>query len=101
MASEHSSHARVSTQPQDWSESYACDSSAKAAPPFSFQAKERAGGKTSNAGGVLGRLLFLVLGVFLVIAGVLMLVLPGPGLLTIGAGAFCISRAFKRPARKA
>lgn len=100
MASKQSSHAYVSTQPQDWSEPYAHDPSANTAPPFSFQAKERSGKKTSVAGSLLGRLLFLVAGIVLLIVGLAMLILPGPGLLVIGIAVYCFVRAVKGPSAK-
>ncbi|WP_082673287.1 PGPGW domain-containing protein [Hugonella massiliensis] len=44
------------------------------------------------------RIGLILLGMVLVLVGIPMLVLPGPGLLAIGGGAACIARAF-RPRR--
>ena len=49
--------------------------------------------------GVLRRLARIAAGSFLVLAGLLMWVLPGPGLLTIAAGLLVLSRDFPWAAR--
>jgi len=48
---------------------------------------------------LLGRLSWLAAGVFFVLAGIVMLFTPGPGLLAIGFGVTCFAQESRRVAR--
>lgn len=48
--------------------------------------------KRGEKPGLLGRLTWVVAGIFFVLAGIVMLFTPGPGLLSIGFGVTCLSQ---------
>ena len=49
--------------------------------------------------GAMGRLAWIVAGIFFLLAGIVMLFTPGPGLLAIGFGLTCFSTESRRLAR--
>lgn len=55
--------------------------------------------KRQDEKGLLGRSMWIAAGVFFVLAGIVMLFTPGPGLLAIGFGITCLSRESRRLAR--
>ena len=55
--------------------------------------------KREQEQGALGRAMWIVAGVLFVLAGIVMLFTPGPGLLAIGFGVTCLSRESRRLAR--
>ena len=55
--------------------------------------------QAARAGGLLSALALIAFGVLLAMVGVPMLVLPGPGLLTIGAGVALAASGMRRLAR--
>jgi len=50
-------------------------------------------------GGLVGRITWMVAGVFFFLAGIVMLFTPGPGLLAIGFGFTCFARESRGMAR--
>jgi hypothetical protein len=48
--------------------------------------------KRAQEAGLVGRLMWIVAGVLFLLAGIVMLFTPGPGLLSIGFGVTCLSR---------
>ena len=55
--------------------------------------------KRAQEKGFVGRLMWILAGVFFLIAGFIMLFTPGPGLLAIGFGLTCWSQESRRVAR--
>ena len=56
--------------------------------------------KRSDEGkGAMGRIAWIAAGVFFMLAGIVMLFTPGPGLLAIGFGLTCLSAESRRVAR--
>ena len=51
-------------------------------------------------GGLLGRITWIVAGIFFLLAGFVMLFTPGPGLLAMGFGFTCFARESRRVARQ-
>ena len=49
--------------------------------------------------GAMGRLMWVAAGVLFVLAGIVMLFTPGPGLLSIGFGVTCLSRESRKLSR--
>lgn len=49
--------------------------------------------------GLLGRVTWIVAGIFFLLAGFVMLFTPGPGLLAMGFGATCLAQESRRMAR--
>jgi len=46
-------------------------------------------------GGLVGRIILFAVGIVLVVVGIPLLILPGPGVLTILIGLFCLYSAFR------
>jgi hypothetical protein len=55
--------------------------------------------KRALEGGLMGRCMWIAAGVLFMLAGIVMLFTPGPGLLAIGFGVTCLSRESRRLSR--
>jgi hypothetical protein len=55
--------------------------------------------RSDEAKGAMGRIAWIAAGIFFVLAGIVMLFTPGPGLLAIGFGVTCFARESRRVAR--
>ena len=55
--------------------------------------------KRSEETSLLGRVSWILAGIFFILAGIVMLFTPGPGLLSIGFGVTCLSQESLRLAR--
>lgn len=80
----------IHTTPDDWSEPGTAAPKHSASESTSSNASSKA---VAGEKSLIERLLLLVVGIVLVLVGIPMLILPGPGLVAIVAGGACIASA--------
>ncbi len=92
----------VGSNPDDWSEPVSATAKAAGSIPFCGTdgpaVSSAVGSAASAGGGLIKRLILCIVGILLILVGIPMLILPGPGVAAIGGGIFCLVKGlgFKR-----
>lgn len=89
--SAHKGGVYMHTTPDDWSEPEAAASAG-----YNSQTADRSIGSaaTAHQKNPMERLVLAIVGIVLILVGIPMLILPGPGVAAIVIGGVCIARAF-------